>query len=59
MTWPEIRHPIYDLPLKSTSVSDLRFDNDEKVASSLKHMPLLRLEYKNGSLFMTKMAQIS
>ena len=36
---------------------DFLFDNDEKVASKFKNMPLLGLEYKNHTLFMTKTAE--
>ena len=35
------------------------FDNDEKVASKFKNIPILGLEYKNHTLYMTKMAEIS
>ena len=33
---------------------DFRLDNDEKVASRLRNIPISRLEYKNHTLFMTK-----
>ena len=44
-----------------TTFVDLLFDNDEKVASRIKNIPISRLEYtdKNHTLFMTKMAKIS
>jgi len=38
---------------------DFLFDNDEKVASSLKKILISRLECKNHTLFMTKMTKIS
>ena len=38
---------------------DFLFDNDdEKVASKFKHIPILGQEYKNHTLFMTKTAEI-
>ena len=38
---------------------DFLFDNDESVASGFKNIPISGLEYKNHTLFMTKMAKIS
>ena len=38
---------------------DFLFNNDEKVASRFKNKPISGLEYKNYTLFMTKMAKIS
>ena len=39
---------------------DFLFDNDdEKVASKFKNIPILGLEYKNHTLFMTKTAENS
>ena len=42
-----------------SAIVDFRFDNDQKVASRFKNIPILGLEYKNHTLFMTKMAKIS
>ena len=39
---------------------DFLFDNDdEKVASKFKNIPILGLECKNHTLYMTKVAEIS
>jgi len=37
---------------------DFLFDNDEKVASGLKNIPIIRLECKNQILFMTTIDKI-
>ena len=38
---------------------DFLFDNDKKLASGLKSISISWLEYKNHTLFMTKMAKVS
>ena len=38
---------------------DFLFDNDEKVASPLKNIPISRLGYKNNTLFMTNILDTS
>ena len=38
---------------------DFLFNNDEKVASRFKNIPISGLEYNNCTLFMTKMAKIN
>ena len=36
---------------------DFHLDNDDKVASRLRNIPVSKLDYKNHTLFMTKTAE--